>query len=101
MRDAESVRKQIQGWSREKREVLIAGGFDKLSHPNLSLSHLKLSHLSCTNSTHANRLSRTNSTQLPEPVEGNRSLSLPKGPKGPKGSKGSKGSKGNSTYGSR
>lgn len=36
--EAFSREKQIQGWSRKKKEALIAGDFDKLSHLSRSSS---------------------------------------------------------------
>ena len=63
--------KQVQGWSRKKKEALILGFHEKL--PELSKNYTQYTRdVVSTSSTTAKAISSTtNINPLPEPVEGN------------------------------
>jgi putative endonuclease len=64
--------KQVQGWSRKKKEALMNGEFDKLSQ--LSKNYTQFPNDDVTSTSSATRKptnSEISTNTLPEPVEGN------------------------------
>ncbi|MCO5288541.1 MAG: GIY-YIG nuclease family protein [Bacteroidetes bacterium] len=66
--------KQVQGWSRKKKEALINGEFDKL--PELSKNYTQFPPQSVVSTSSTTGLSSTTDVPLPEPVEGSEKKSV-------------------------
>src|SRR5690606_8536366 len=60
--------KQVQGWSRKKKEALMNGDFGKLEQ--LSRNNTQYGKVVSTSSTTGTAASSTTGDSLPEPVEG-------------------------------